>query len=193
MKILFTIFTSLIFLSCNQSFRNRNNEESKYTINIYDNISKVEKLKFNIKSIIALETKKECLIGEIDKIIVQDSTISILDRKKSKSVLVFKSNGDFKKKIYNIGKGKGEYISIRDFIVDSNNKNYFLYDKRQGKILMFNNNYSFISERKVKHTINSLLSIQNERFIVERSSDGEFYVEIWDNEFNLIECLLKSR
>ena len=186
MKTLFIFIISLILLSCNQS--NKNQKESiniDYNINISNSTFSLDKLHFNMKNAISLETKEECIIGDINKILFNDSTIVVLDSRKSKSVFIFTDKGQYKNKIHNVGKAEGEYINICDFIVGFKNEKYYLYDKRLGKILQFDNNCHFIKEKKVKQRINNFQSIPNEKFIVERSSDGEYYIEIWNNEFEV--------
>ena len=192
MKTLFILIISLILLSCNQSTKNQKESINiDCIINFSNSIFNLDKLHFDIKNAIALETKEECIIGDINKILFNDSTVVVLDSRKSKSVFMFTDKGRYKNKIHNVGKAEGEYINIRDFIVGFNNEKYYLYDKRLGKILQFDNNWHFVEERKVKQRINSFQSIPNEKFIVERSSDGEYYIEIWNNEFKVSKKLLK--
>ena len=86
---------------------------------------------------IPLETKDDFLIGDIDKIIVKENKIFILD-KVSEVIFCFDlQNGNFLYKIDSRGSGPGEYISIENFIVDSND-NVLIYSSSQG-IFKYNN------------------------------------------------------
>ena len=67
--------------------------------------------------IVPLETKKECLIGKVNKIEFHDGKFFILDIS-NKSLFVFHNNGKFDFKINKIGKGPGEYTGICDFQID---------------------------------------------------------------------------
>lgn len=87
---------------------------------------------------IPLETRRECLIGRINKILVLDNKIYILDSSIANSILVFSLEGKFIYKICKTGKGPGEYLSLTDFDVD-NFGNIFVQDQVSGKIIKYSN------------------------------------------------------
>ncbi len=91
---------------------------------------------YSILNYIPLETKDQCIIGNITKLIVRDHCFWILDEL-TKSVFCFDSEGKFKFKINNIGKGPGEYLNINDFVYDQNR--IYILDVSQGKMNVYEN------------------------------------------------------
>lgn len=137
MKTLFLsmpILTLFLF-SCTAENKN-NNQPSKITeikINSSDEIirtwfDKIEQIQFT-----PLETKKEALIGGIDKIISCNNKYYIWDRFQ-KCIFVYNHNGSFDFKIDSHGRGPGEYRELRDIHVDAD-ANIFILD--YAKILQF--------------------------------------------------------
>ncbi len=69
-------------------------------------------------SYVRLETRSECLLGDIDKIIATPAVLFILDKRNS-SVLRFDKMGKFLGRIGGQGRGPGEYQSVYDIAVTS--------------------------------------------------------------------------
>lgn len=130
----------VIFSSCNSS-QNENLELSKSTpttiykidgsfANIFSWNDKVD-----VEQIIPLETSSKSLIVDINKVIINNNNIYILDTR-NYNLIVFDQNGKFIQKIGTIGKGPGEYIEIRDFDIS----NGFIYTLDYRKIHKYNLN-----------------------------------------------------
>ncbi|MDD4686441.1 MAG: 6-bladed beta-propeller [Clostridia bacterium] len=106
-------------------------EEAKYTIDL-DDINEtsipVSSIFKNVRTIV-LETNEECLIGRIHEAQVFENYIYILDAFISKRLFVFDTEGKFVKKIGGLGRGPGEYIRVRDFTLDTENRFIFLQDQ----------------------------------------------------------------
>ena len=81
----------------------------------------------NIRTIL-LETGDDCLIGRINDLQVFDGCIYILDTRMAKSLFVFDMEGKYIRKIGSFGSGPGEYVSINDFTLDTENRIIFLSD-----------------------------------------------------------------
>ncbi len=92
---------------------------------------------------IPLETTKESVIGQIDKIIFHNNQFFIFDILKAKSIFVFSLEGKFLWKLSKIGKGPGEFIEPVDFcfepvtnnLVVMNLKQLIYYDDKDGTYL----------------------------------------------------------
>jgi len=82
----------------------------------------------NVRTII-LETNKDCMIGTVTEFQVFDGYIYILDASIAKSMFVFSIDGKFIRKIGRLGNGPGEYISVKDFTIDTENRFIFLQDQ----------------------------------------------------------------
>lgn len=143
----------LLFTTC----QNRNEIKTKDTqkndslikINI-DNLEEEKQILFssvfNGFKLLPLETKKECLIGNINQMEVFDSIIYVLDSFVSKALFIFNRNGKFVKKIGCLGKGPGEYLDPMYFSIDPITKNIFILDFRQRKIIEFSGQGNFLSQ-----------------------------------------------
>lgn len=82
--------------------------------------------------IIPLETNRQSVIHRIDRIIMDDNFLYILDQTRN-AVLIFDKEGYFVKKIERTGRGPEEYISIRDFSLDRRSDRIsVLTDRPQG-------------------------------------------------------------
>ncbi len=122
-------------------------------------------------SYIPLETKDECLIGSIDKIIVTDNYYYIVDKTISYSVFCFDKSGKFIHKLSNRGVGSGEYMRIND--VDIYKDNVYIWDCSLQKLFIFDHSGRFIEERKFDYMAESF-SVLDDSWIV-------FYADYKDN------------
>ena len=74
---------------------------------------------FENLTLIPLETTDESLIGSINKILIIDTVIYIMDAK-SKAIMLFNTKGKYITKIVRRGAGPNEYIELNDFTVLTN-------------------------------------------------------------------------
>ncbi|HTO16426.1 MAG TPA: 6-bladed beta-propeller [Edaphocola sp.] len=100
------------------------------------------KTQFDIENVcsrfetIPLETTKESIIGNIDKVIFNDSLIFIGDFFIQKAIFVFNKSGHFIRKISKQGKGPGEYrLNIRNFWIDELNQIIYIVDTDRSQII----------------------------------------------------------
>ncbi len=100
-----------------------------FTLNINDSICEF----------IFLETNEQSLVGEIDKTIIRNDKIFLLDKYVTESVLVFNHSGKFLYKIANIGRGPGEFSMPNDIIVDEKGNEISILDIDQKKVLLYEN------------------------------------------------------
>lgn len=139
---IFYFIVTYIFIGCNNSKIESINNDDENIISIdvtqgfYEgkitNLSDIASDIFYIK----LETNPKCIISSINQLIVYDNEIFIYD-KNLRNLLVFNTNGIFIRKIGSYGKGPKEYLSIRDFFIDKNSNIIYVFDVRQGRIIMY--------------------------------------------------------
>ncbi len=133
---------------------------------------------FSELSIIPIETRNECLISQIFKIILYGDKIFIKD--KIGKLFVFKINGKYLYEIGKKGRGPGEYIELRDFDIDKDG-NIYILDFR--KILKYNNDGTF----KDKISFNFLSRTDNNIFCnpleFAVATNGNFY--LWGGSFGI--------
>ena len=78
---------------------------------------------------IPLETSDNSLMGRIDKILVFDKNIYVLDVSSAKGLFIFDEKGSFIQRVGNIGNGPGEYIRIIDFSIDTDKNEIIILDE----------------------------------------------------------------
>lgn len=71
---------------------------------------------------VRLETDENCLIGEIEQILLTDSFIVTVDPSIANSIYVFDLNGKFRNRISRVGNSKSEYLDIQYVFVNSSNE-----------------------------------------------------------------------
>lgn len=82
----------------------------------------------DFEKVIPLETVGNALIGEIDKLEMDDSHIVILD-KRMRTVWLFGIDGKFIRKIGRLGNGPKEYVSLDDMCFDKENGTVWIWDR----------------------------------------------------------------
>lgn len=101
---------------------------------------------------VPLETTNECLIGEIDKVCVENDLIFVKDE--NRNLFVFTMTGKFLNKIGGIGQGPEELLSFVDFYVNKNNKYVGIFDVYRSKMLRFSFDGKFISSHSCTEKMN---------------------------------------
>ena len=99
-----------------------------------------EDLKF-----IHLETKEDCLIGRIDKLLAHNGFFFILDQVESKGVFVFDDKGKFITKIGGIGRGPGEFAEPNDIAIDKKRNEFLVWSNDDRKLLFYDlDNFKYL-------------------------------------------------
>lgn len=167
----------ILMLACCLSFSCRNKKYSaqqneKIAI---QNIKWKQQNDFEIKDIleniryILLENKTECLFSEINKLIIENDRIYILDMYGTKSLLVFDISGKFLHKIGGVGEGPGEYTRYINFdvyddtvyVLDLSNNKMLIFDKNGNYIKFVRSSFKF-SDFYILEQKNFLLSLYHE-------------------------------
>lgn len=137
--ILYIIGIFLCFYSCSKPkpISQKGTKYVKVKVNVFDN-HKILKTQIKENYIVKLETNNDCLIGDINRLRVDDDRIFILDSKISEKLFVFNKSGKY---LFNVGKkgqGPGEYYSINDFFIDKKEKKIIIYDANQRNLHYYN-------------------------------------------------------
>jgi hypothetical protein len=96
---------------------------------------------------IPLELNDLSLVGTIDKLIVNNDMIFILDKEITKSVFCFSTAGNFLFKINSIGEGEGNFSKPYD--LNLLNESLYVLDILQRKIMVFDLEGNFKHEKPV--------------------------------------------
>lgn len=125
---------------------------------------------------IPLETNESILVGNIDKLLIYEDRIYILDIYKAKSVFIFDIKGLFIKKISLYGNNSTEYKFLRDMELDIPNRQIVLYDRNGGKLLLFDLNGNFIRTQRLGFRFSNFKILSNGNYL--------FYTDNNPNDFN---------
>lgn len=99
--------------------------------------------------LLKLETKNECLIKWIEKIIIDEKYLFVKDS--NDKLLVFDINtGHFLNSIGKIGSGPNELLSFIDFYVDRKKKSVFIYDNSKSEMFEFTYQGKLLQNQKIK-------------------------------------------
>ncbi|GHT23624.1 hypothetical protein FACS189430_07190 [Bacteroidia bacterium] len=115
---------------------------------------------------IKLEDSEMSIFSSIDKLIIKDNKIYILDITGPKALLVFDMNGKFLYRIGRQGNGPGEYAhSLINFDVD-NNHNVHLYDYAKRNMMIFDENGKFIQSFKSAFSFNDFCLLPDNKYLL---------------------------
>ncbi|MFC0877305.1 6-bladed beta-propeller [Saccharicrinis sp. FJH2] len=124
-----------------------------------------------------LRLSNTALLGRIEKIIISDSLIYVLDN--IPKLVCFDSSGRVKFNINKTGKGPDEFLKLIDFSVDPIHKSLVLLDERQMKVLFFNSeNGKFIKNAGIKFYPNNIKMVQDELYFYNP------YTNVRDNKYH---------
>ena len=99
----------------------------------------------DFEKVIPLETVGDALIGEIDKLEMDDNHIVILD-KRMRAVWLFGTDGKFIRRIGCLGNGPKEYVSLDDMCFDKENGTVWIWDRIKQVMLEYDLAGDFLKE-----------------------------------------------
>lgn len=149
MKQIVTYLFALVFLSCSS------NQESKdipvlqldptetKEVNLSSFITEVEYVK--------LDSRNNKYIGEVEKILVTDDRIYVLDPYNAIALYVYDREGTLLFDISNLGQGPGEFMAPYDFDINENTDEIVVYDANRNKLIFYERESgNFIREEKLE-------------------------------------------
>ena len=127
--------------------------------------------------IVPLETKDDCLIGEITYLIYQDHKIYIADNL-SKAVYVFDEKGKLLSTLRKVGEGPKEYLAISAFTV--HDSQLLIYDNMKRKIFFYQEDGNFLYEKNAsKVWCREMFFLDNSLYLFNNTSKtdmGSFHL-----------------
>jgi len=101
---------------------------------------------------IILETTKNSLIGDVDKVFATDEYIIVLDAFIANALFLFKKDGTFLHKFGSRGNGPGEYSRIADFCYDNTTGTIYMLDFSTNRINIYDiHTGSFLKSLKLQN------------------------------------------
>jgi outer membrane murein-binding lipoprotein Lpp len=167
------ILCTFVLQTCTSTSKKEENASNARTITIdLDQQVETKSLQDVVSSVtaIGLEESGENPIGIIDKMIITNTNIYILDGQRSKSLFIYDRKGKLKNVIRKVGTGPGEFVRPDDFDIQKSSGNLFILDGNQRKILIYNKNGDFISDLKFEIHINSFLTASNNNIILNKAN-----------------------
>ena len=138
------LFVSLLLLSVSCSDRNTSGEgeNSVTTIAVTDFETDYCRLSEYVEevSLIPLEFTDECILGEIDKVVLTEQNIFIMERETQSTrlgVYMFDRSGKFVRRIGSRGQGPDEFVSLADFSLDEGKELIYIFDGHRKTMLTF--------------------------------------------------------
>lgn len=116
---------------------------------------------FDSVDYITIPTDTNFIIGSIDKMIVTDSHILIMDKFITHSIFIFDKKGEKKVQLYKRGKGPGEYITLQDIFFDSVTQELAIYCNLSRKIVYYNLDGEFIREKQIAFYVGRITPLKN--------------------------------
>lgn len=134
-----------------------------------------------------LETTEECLIGKIEKIDSDDSSVFIFDRDNSSAMRFSLEDGSFICKYGSRGRGPGEFVSLNYMAVDKRKKEVCLLDFDQYKLMYFNYDGTFLREEPQFYGFSQMEFCGERMLLSTRTSENTMAPSINHNALVLAE------
>jgi hypothetical protein len=142
----------------------------------FDSIKSIP-LTLNRIRYIPLETTNECLIARANKTMIRNNKIYVADFSKAMALFVFDMNGKFLFKISQRGQGPGEYLSFRDFDIQTNGDIY-MFDNHGSKILIYNQTGEYLREIKSEHYFSKFCLVNSKMYWSKLIEAGHMYANL---------------
>lgn len=196
MKNTFIILTLVLLVSC---YNKKEQRVLSSSIPVLHGISDTVTAStlFDDFEYISLETTKQSIFGNIDKLIVHNDNFFILDKAILKKIIVFSKSGKYIRTIGNLGKGPGEYSNIEDFTIDKKTDNIIIL-YYPSTVITYDSKGTFISQKKLSSTA-LLWNIcsYNDGFIFSTNhqslltGDDAYLIFNYDSDFTILNKVLK--
>lgn len=189
----FIIFI-LLFCSCSNRKNTITDESIVIDVEALSSNLDVATLVDSISYIVLNDSSNDAVFSEISKCQIYDGCIYILDFMVTKTVKVFKMNGDYLFTVGKKGNGPGEFIRVMDF--DVNSSGIYTLDRSLRKISHFSLTGEFIDERSYlehPYVANGFAVTNNNSYILGMDKEKRYMnssdkLLLVDSEFNTLKC-----
>lgn len=127
-----------------------------------------------------LEENEEHPVGQVDKLIVDNKRIYILDSSKAKSLFIYSREGKLLHIIDKIGGGPGEFIHPDNFDIENKTGNIVIMDGSSRKFIIYSPKGKYIKEIKYDFMAVDFILDEDNNIIV---NNGNFSTEANEGYF----------
>jgi len=169
-KNIFLYACLLIALSCSKGTDNKDGGKVIH-INLSGNIE--EKRLQDIASsitMVQLEEVDEYPVGVINKMIVTNRDIYILDWQHAHCLFIYGRDGSFKRVIDKVGTGPGEFTTPSDFAIEKGTGNIIILDGNQRKFIVYSKTGDYLYEIRQNYYMFSFVLRDNEDIIIDQGN-----------------------
>lgn len=132
---------------------------------------------FHDLELVLLEANANSLIGEVNKIIVHDSFVYLLDIHTAKSLFVFNVNtGKFVRRISSCGKSISEYVEPSDFTVVG--QRVVILDNLSKKLLVFDTEGNYKTTTRLPYALQTIERTDVDSVFIGVAGDNRHIDEI---------------
>ena len=172
-KEILYILLSLIFVACTLRKEGQKGTEIDDIVSIpitdmETDYGKLSDFAEEVK-MIPLEFTDDCILGEIEKIVMSDSCIFIMEGDNQKGIYVFDHTGKYLYRIGSRGQGPEEFVDLSDFSLNEEERLIYLYDLARTKVLVFSFEGDFIKDIQMNYYADNF-EYQNGLFYLYREN-----------------------
>jgi hypothetical protein len=156
---LISLFASQAIISCVTEDKITNLPTIALNPHPKNNSFEFEEIFVSVEAI-PLETHPDCILGGVSKLVENSKSLFVLDEKQN-IIARFDMQGKFLNTIGLPGYGPGEFLKVKDFVIDKVNQLVSVYDVRGRKIIIYDFQGKFIREFKIEFFLHSIAIDEN--------------------------------
>ncbi|MDR2910079.1 MAG: 6-bladed beta-propeller [Bacteroidales bacterium] len=195
-KCIAILFVSVL-VSCNTSTKQTEFDATKIIFSLNaNNLVDYAAVSPVIDSVVFIPLKhpsSESFIGQIDKIVITENHIAIMDVR-YKKLNLYNTNGEYLTGIGGAGNGPHEYIGLSDFQI--HNDTVYLLDNRKSKIMAYSTDNQFLFQKELPFQADIFTVLDNSLWLWGLASynTGQYQnaqLILTDKNYNLLEQYAK--
>ena len=113
---------------------------------------------------VKLEFTDESIIGQIDKVLIFENKIYVLDRQTA-SIFIFDMSGNYLSKICRIGQGPGDYITLNYFDIDTDKRHIIVTDLKSYWTIRYDLNGKYLSRKKMPVNMLGIAPLPDNKYV----------------------------
>lgn len=146
---------------------------------------------FDSVALVRLESRHECLISDVTKLIVKNGKIYVFDGQQN-IVFRFDFDGRYIDKLHSVGRAKYEYLDLYDVVIAESGDVYLLHGDAK-TISIYDNSFNFKERKQLDFYVDAFAQLRGELFAFNGSQrEHRLFVYDIDKEIVLYSCFKYS-